>query len=78
MRGNYLSISIFIDKFCIDIPVALPTFTYNSVCYCRYMSAPSSDCILYKCEVCNKTFNSQQEIEQRNKEMRIQTAGQKE
>ncbi|MDQ3967537.1 MAG: C2H2-type zinc finger protein [Thermoproteota archaeon] len=42
------------------------------------MSTPSSDSTLYKCEECNKTFNSQQEIEQHNKETHIQSAGQKE
>ena len=42
------------------------------------MSTPSSDSTLYKCEVCNKTFNSQQEIERHNKEKHIETAGQKE
>jgi hypothetical protein len=48
------------------------------VCYCRSMSTASNDSTLYKCEVCNKTFDSQQEVEQHNKETHIQTAGQKE
>jgi DNA-directed RNA polymerase subunit RPC12/RpoP len=42
------------------------------------MSTPSSDSTLYRCEVCNKTFGSQQEIERHNKEKYVETAGQKE
>lgn len=42
------------------------------------MSTSPSDSTLYKCEACNKTFNSQQEIESHNKEKHIETAGQKE
>ncbi|HEX2106742.1 MAG TPA: C2H2-type zinc finger protein [Nitrososphaera sp.] len=42
------------------------------------MSTPPSDGTLYKCEICNKTFTSQQEIEQHNMEKHIETAGQKE
>jgi hypothetical protein len=30
------------------------------------------------CEVCNETFNSQQEIQQHNKDMHVQTPGRKE
>jgi stress-induced morphogen len=48
------------------------------VCYYRGMSTAPTDSTHYTCEVCNKTFNSQQEIEQHNKETHIQTAGQKE
>jgi hypothetical protein len=48
------------------------------LCYCRGMSTASSDSTLHKCEVCNKMFDSQQEVEQHNKETHIQTAGQKE
>jgi C2H2-type zinc finger len=46
--------------------------------YGVYMSTSPSDSTLYKCEVCNETFNTQQEIESHNKEKRIETAGQKE
>jgi uncharacterized C2H2 Zn-finger protein len=42
------------------------------------MSTSSGDSTLYRCEVCNRTFNSQKEIEQHNKQMHIETAGQKE
>src|SRR5215203_5400250 len=67
----------FIDKFCIDIAVSM-TLLHMIVCYCLGMSTASSDSTLYKCEVCNKTFNSQKGIEQHNKETHIETAGQKE
>ena len=43
-----------------------------------YMSTSPNDSTLYKCEVCNETFNTQQEIERHNKEKHIETAGQKE
>ena len=46
--------------------------------YGVYMSTSPSDSTLYKCEVCNETFNTQQEIEHHNKEKHIETAGQKE
>jgi hypothetical protein len=46
--------------------------------YGVYMSTSPSDSTLYKCEVCNETFNTQQEIERHNKEKHIETAGQKE
>ena len=55
----------------------LTTFTYDSVLI-LYMSTPSSDSTLYRCEVCNETFSSQQEIERHNKEKHVETAGQKE
>ena len=42
------------------------------------MSTASGDSTLYKCEVCNKMFSSQQEIEQHNKQTHIETTGQKE
>lgn len=46
--------------------------------YGVYMSTSPSDSTLYTCEVCNETFNTQQEIERHNKEKHIETAGQKE
>jgi hypothetical protein len=42
------------------------------------MSTSPSDSTLYKCEVCNESFDSQQDIERHNKEKHIETAGQKE
>ncbi len=68
----------FIDKFCIDISRFHRLLLHIIMCYCLSMSTPSSDSTVYRCEVCNKTFNSQQEIEQHNKEAHIQSAGQKE
>jgi predicted SprT family Zn-dependent metalloprotease len=55
----------------------LITFRYDSVLL-LCMSTPSSDSTLYRCEVCNEAFNSQQEIERHNKEKHVETAGQKE
>jgi hypothetical protein len=49
---------------------------YDTILFC--MSTSPSDSTLYKCEICNKTFSSQQEIEQHNKEKHIETTGQKE
>jgi hypothetical protein len=46
--------------------------------YGVHMSTSPNDSTLYKCEVCNETFNTQQEIENHNKEKHIETAGQKE
>jgi hypothetical protein len=64
----------FLLKFIAD---KLITFTYDGVIL-LCMSTSSSDSTLYKCEVCSKTFNSQQEIERHNKEKHVETAGQKE
>ena len=55
----------------------LITFRYDSVLF-SCMSTPTSDSTLYRCEVCNESFNSQQEIERHNKEKHVETAGQKE
>jgi hypothetical protein len=79
-QNYYLSIfAIFTYEFGgYNIVIPLTTLTYHSVLLHCDMSTASSDSTLYRCEVCNKTFNSQNEIERHNKETHIETAGQKE
>lgn len=79
LSNYYLSIfAIFTYEFGGYIVIPLTTLTYHSVLLHCDMSTASSDSTLYRCEVCNKTFNSQNEIERHNKETHIETAGQKE
>ena len=67
-RYEYVYVSVYLGDILHSI-VSL---------YGVYMSTSPSDSTLYKCEVCNETFNTQQEIERHNKEKHIETAGQKE
>jgi transposase-like protein len=76
MQNYKLSIFLFTYEFG-RYPIPLTTLTYSVLLHYD-MSTASSDSTLYRCEVCNKTFNSQDEIERHNKETHIETAGQKE
>jgi len=78
MMQNYYCLFSHLHTSLEDIRIPLTTLTYHSVLLHYDMSTASSDSTLYRCEVCNKTFNSQDEIERHNKETHIETAGQKE
>lgn len=77
MQNYYLSIFLFTYEFG-RYPNSIDYSYIHSVLLHYDMSTASSDSTLYRCEVCNKTSNSQDEIERHNKEMHIETAGQKE
>jgi hypothetical protein len=63
---------------CVSVYLGDTLHSIVSFMVCTYMSTSPNDSTLYKCEVCNETFNTQQEIERHNKEKHIETAGQKE
>jgi C2H2-type zinc finger len=67
-------IGIVVAVACVGVCDTLHSIVSH---YGVHMSTSPNDSTLYKCEVCNEMFNTQQEIESHNKEKHIETAGQK-